>query len=138
MRLSAWQVVVPVAIAIVLLTGVTLHASAPVSCADAKENAEHGLLSQANKAYLAILAEDASKDCAAKGLKAVADKLCAKAAALRNAGATEEAKKTYVAVLTEEIEVPAGCTDHRPLLRKLLAPPKQKAEPATCPCSACR
>jgi hypothetical protein len=109
MRLNPWRLILPLCLAGAIFAVVGLHAAAPASCVDADQARYTALLTQAQKEYTAILADEPTSTCARTGLKQVAIKLCTRADRLarrngkpRTEAATEQAKATYVAVLKIE------------------------------------
>jgi hypothetical protein len=102
MSLTPWRVIGVVAAAAVFLAIAVLDSGSSPSCSDANKSLAGGLVKQAEKGYLAILASEPKQSCAAKGMEEVGERLCARAGALLNGHATEAAVKLYTAALEQE------------------------------------
>jgi hypothetical protein len=104
MRLTPLRVIGLLAVAAILAATAILDmaASAPsASCASAKSSLNEGLTSQAESAYLKLLAKEPTSPCAKEGVKKVGDAWCERGKRLMDGRATLEAVKAYTQALNE-------------------------------------
>ena len=111
MRLTPGRGFIVVLIAAVVVAVAFADVGAQRSCGDANASRENGMLTDAQKAYAAILKEEPNSSCARRGMRKVAKKLCKRAATVEAAGRAEDAKKIYTAALLIEPsdKVPHDC-----------------------------
>jgi hypothetical protein len=131
MRLNPWQLIVPVALAAVLIAAVALHSAASESCGDADDAAANYLLEAAQTSYEDVLSEEPGSECARVGMADVISKLCNRAERLALGKADDQAKKIYASVLTIE---PDGSTATCALtgLAAFDKPDEKKKRPCEC------
>jgi hypothetical protein len=102
MRLTPWMTIVLVVAAVAFVAVALLDEAAPASCSSADSSRHEHLLAQAEKGYVAILADEPDSGCAARGMRELTGLLCARGDQLARNGRKAEAEKVYAAVLTKE------------------------------------
>lgn len=105
MGLTPWRVI-GLVLAVTLLVAIAiLDIAAPsksVSCGSAEESVTAGLISQAERFYVKILAEEPASHCARNGMAEVGKAWCKRGKQLIQGGATLEAVKVYTTALDEQ------------------------------------
>jgi hypothetical protein len=129
MRLNPWNLTIPLAVAIVLITIVVLRIAPPASCDHADASLRSGLVTQAQQGYLAILADEPESSCAARGMVELVETLCARAWLMSRGKAVEQAETVYVSVIAMEPQN----WDVRCAMDGLAGLPEPESTP-TCPC----
>jgi hypothetical protein len=111
MRLTPGRGFIVVLIAAVAVAAAFADVGASRSCGDADASRDNGMLTDAQKAYAAVLKEEPTSDCAKDGMAEVAKKLCKRAAAVEAAGRADDSKKIYTAALVIEPsdQIPDDC-----------------------------
>jgi hypothetical protein len=105
MNLSPWRIVGLVILAVLLLAVAVLDASAPAvppSCSAADGSRTHGLVTQAQEEYVAILAKEPASSCARKGMERAGAALCRLGNQIVEGGGDVAAARLYSSILFEQ------------------------------------
>jgi hypothetical protein len=137
MNLSPWRIVGLVILAVLLLAVAVLDASAPAvppSCSAAKNSRTHGLVTQAEEEYVAILAKEPARDCARNGMERVGAALCRLGNQTVEGGGDVAAVRLYSSILSEQ---PLSAVNRNCALRGLRSAHAQSGSVAyPCPAQA--
>jgi Collagen triple helix repeat (20 copies) len=102
-RLSGWQSIAVVALAVILLgIAVADRLDRNRSCSGADTKLNDGFPAAAEKKYTEVLTDDSDEECAVTGMRNVVAQRCKQADLLRGSDADDEAEKRYVALIDKE------------------------------------
>jgi hypothetical protein len=97
-----WRLVALAVLAAVLLAVTFMDVGSAAACGDAQRLVDNDRLAEARTAFVKLLDDDATHDCATTGLTDVASEQCARAKTLAELGRKEESDKQYTAIATSE------------------------------------
>jgi hypothetical protein len=97
-----WRPVALAVLAAVLIAVTVLDVGSASACGDAQQLLARDRFAEARSAFVKLLDDDATHECATKGLLAVTRWQCARARTLADLGRKEESDKEYLAIATSE------------------------------------